>query len=225
MEGMKWLDTIRDAVRGMMSHVARILNAVTDGKLSPNTITLFGLFMHFPIALFIAKGYFGYAVIFLVIFGLFDTLDGELARLQKKTSNAGMLLDATTDRMKEVLLYSGVAYYFVERYTETTQELFLPEKLSLATLLATTVLAAGGSLLVSYVKAKGETALAGGNLSPNEVNRLFQDGLLRFEVRMAILIVGMMFSMKGLVIAIFIIAIFSWLTAISRLVAISRKIS
>lgn len=202
------LDTCRKLVRALMHHIARILNSVTRGRLSPNTVTLFGLFMHVPISLLIANGYFGYGALFLVIFGLFDTLDGELARLQGRASVAGMLLDASTDRMKEVLLYSGAAYALAT--------------MGYAHAAAWAVGACGASLCVSYIKAKGETAVAGSKLSPNEVNRLFQDGLARFEVRMFLLVVGLLINQ--LLAVLVIITVLSSLTAFSRLIKISKKI-
>lgn len=203
-----FLDACRNAVRGFMRVIANILNKLTNGKLSPNAITLVGLFMHVPIALLIANGYFGYGAILLVIFGLFDTLDGELARLQNRASAAGMLLDASTDRMKEVILYTGSAYALVG--------------LGQSHATAWAVAACGSSICVSYIKAKGETAVKNTNLTANEVNRLFQDGLGRFEVRMFILVVGLLASQ--LLPALVLITAISTFTAFERLIKISRKL-
>lgn len=203
------LDTVRDSVRSGMTRLARLLNTVSRGKITPNFVTLVGFGMHIPIALLIARGYFGYAAILLVIFGLFDALDGALARLQGKAGNAGMVLDASTDRLKEVILYTGVAYALIE--------MDKPYWVMWA------VLACGLSVVVSYVKAKGETAVAGGKFTANEVNRLFQDGLGRFEIRMAILVVGLLAN--RLEVAVAAIAIISGYTVLERLVKIMRKLS
>lgn len=203
-----FLDICRTIVRGWMRHIAKILNTLSGGKLSPNAVTLIGLAAHLPIAWLIATGEFWWAAGLLLVFGLFDALDGELARLQKRASSAGMLLDATTDRMKETALYCGVAY-----------ALILSDKPVDA---VWAVAACGASLCVSYVKAKGETAVSGGKLTPNEINRLFQDGLLRFEVRMSLLIIGLVTGwLAGVVITI---AILSSFTAIDRLVRITQKL-
>lgn len=192
-----------------MKYVASGLNTITFGKLHPNVITIIGLLAHVGIAYLIASESIDWAGGLLVVFGLFDALDGSLARLQNRSSNAGMVLDATTDRMKEVLLYVGTAYYFVT--TDTP----------LAAVWA--VAACGGSLLVSYVKAKGETAIKDSKLSPNQINRLFSDGVLRFEVRMFILIIGLLSN--KLMIAVIIVAIMAWFTAFQRLVKITNKLA
>lgn len=216
------LDSIRKWVRLAIRTLARFLNKLTGGNLSPNGVTIIGLLAHIPIAWLIATGRNNVlGAILLVVFGLFDTLDGELARLQGRASPAGMLLDATTDRMKEIILYIGVAANIMNRaplddalYGSLTNDVFNGLLLIVA--------ACGGSLLVSYVKAKGETAIKDTDLTPNEINRLFQDGLARFEVRMALLVIGLLFN--RLFFAVLIIAVLSWFTAISRLVKISRKI-
>ena len=203
------LNNCRDIVRRFMHGVARQLNSATGGKVSPNTITITGLVAHIPIAYYIAMGSNWVAAGLLIVFGLFDTLDGELARLQKRASPAGMVLDASTDRFKEVLLYSGVAYAII-----STGRPYLA---------VWAVIACGASLCVSYIKAKGETAVRGSSLTPNEINRLFADGLMRFEVRMAILVVGLLASQVAL--AVIVIAVLSSFTAIGRLLRITQKLS
>ncbi len=203
------MNSVSSAGRKVSFQVAKGLNRASGGRLRPNIITFTGLLAHLPIAWCIATGRFGLAAGLLVFFGLFDALDGGLAKVQNRASSAGMLLDASTDRMKEVILYTGAAYYFVAS--------------GMPFYAAWAVAACGGSLLVSYVKAKGETAIRDQKLSANEVNRLFGDGLMRFEVRMFTLIVGLLAGY--LWIAVVIIAVLSWLTAVQRLLRLSKKLS
>lgn len=206
---MNPLDVARSHIRTIMRSVARGLHAVSKGKLTPNAITLFGFAMHIPIAYLIATGDNYWAAGLLVVFGLFDALDGELARLQGKASSAGMVLDASTDRMKEVLLYTGVAYALAG--TDHPRQAVWA------------VAACGASLCVSYVKAKGETAVRDSKLTPNQINRLFADGLMRFEIRMLVLIIGLLSGQ--VVIAVAIIAVTATITAFSRLIHIIHKLT
>jgi len=203
------LDQIRLAVRKIMHMLARGLNTVSGGRLSPNSITITGLLAHIPIAFLIASSHPLWAALLLVIFGLFDTLDGELARQQHRDNAAGMLLDASTDRMKEVMLYAGAAYYFVATGHPYGS--------------VWAVIALGASLCVSYVKAKGETAIAKSGLSASEVNQLFADGLMRFEVRMALLVLGLLTG--WLLAAVVVIAILSIVTALQRLFLITNRLA
>lgn len=203
-----FLDASRDYVRGFMRKVARVLNKVSRGKITPASITLTGLFAHVIIAMYIGSRHFVIAGLLLIVFGLFDALDGELARLQHKESSAGMLLDASTDRMKEILLYMGIAYAFIA--------------MDRSGWAVWAVAASGASILVSYVKAKGETALSGKKLEPNEVNRLFADGFMRFEIRMTILVVALLINKVD--VALVVITVLSWWTAMNRLMTISEKL-
>ena len=87
------MEQIRNGVRTFMQHVAVGLDKLSGGRISPDAVTLVGLVMHLPIAYLIATQHFYWAAGLLVVFGLFDSLDGALARLQHKASPAGMLLD------------------------------------------------------------------------------------------------------------------------------------
>lgn len=198
------IDSVGNSVRTLMRNLAKLINKISNGRITPDFITYTSLFAHLPIAYLIAIGNFMWAGILLIVFGLFDALDGELARLQKADSPRGMVLDASTDRIKESLLYIGVAYFFVQN------------NLEIFAVWAVAVCA--GALLVSYIKAKAETAIKDKNLSANQINRLFKSGLMRYEIRMLVLIIGLLFNvLQGTVV---ILAITTWFTALLRLVKI-----
>jgi phosphatidylglycerophosphate synthase len=201
---------IKNLVRKWMRALAKLLNRISGGRITPNGVTLVGCAMHVPIGLLIATRHNLWAATLLTIFGLFDTLDGELARLQDRASVRGMLLDASTDRFKEVLLYSGTAY-----------ALALGSHPGSA---AWAAAACGASLSVSYVKAKGEAAVASGakTIPHATLNRMFADGLLTFEIRMALLILGLL--VHQLLAAVIVIAVLASYTAVQRLVRISQKV-
>jgi len=202
---------VKIAIRSVMRWIAKRLNQATRGKLTPNTVTLSGFVMHIPIALLIGSGHNLWAAVLLLVFGLFDTLDGELARLQNRDSPRGMLLDASTDRLKETLIYSGAGY-----------ALALGSHPAAA---AWAAAACGSSLSVSYVKAKGEAAIAASrtNLTHAELNRLFGGGLLSFEIRMVVLIVSLL--VNQLAAAVIVIAVFAGFTALQRLMQISKQLA
>jgi phosphatidylglycerophosphate synthase len=204
------INAIKTQIRTGMRYIARVLNKLTGGKISPDGVTIFGTLMHFPIAYLIGTGHFVWAAILLVIFGLFDTLDGELARIQNRASVRGMLLDASTDRIKEAILYTGVGYI-------------------LATgphpgMAAWAAAAAGLSVCVSFVKAKGEAAVASSKKEiPHHVlNHMFADGILTFEMRMFVLIVGLLAGFVD--IATVVVAIGAGFTVLQRLIRISGKL-
>lgn len=206
------VDVVRQAVRRVVLVVARWLNRLTAGKLHPSTVTVVGVVLHLPIALLIAGGsYWWLAALMLVVFGLFDALDGDLARLQHRVTNNGGFLDASTDRIKEVMLYTSAAYWFAQTARPSDA--------------AWAVAACGASLCVSYVKAKGEAVIAtdGKKLPYPVINKLFADGLLPFELRMVLLIAGLLSGYLFWAVAV--IAVLSAYTALQRMVRISRALS
>lgn len=211
MEMKRLIEVIRQAFRRVIRVVARFLDKATGGKLHPNTVTMFGLVMHIPVVFLIIADYWVAAAFALAFFGLFDTLDGELARVQNRVTNNGGFLDASTDRMKEVILYTGIAYWFAASANPA--------------LAAWAVAACGASICVSYVKAKGEAVVAsnGKKLPYTVVNKLFADGLLPFELRMFLLIVGLLSGYLIWFVAV--IAVLSAYTAMQRMALIGKALS
>lgn len=176
------VETASKSVRIMVRHAAVYLNNKTNGKISPNLITTLSLIGHLPIAALIATDQLVTAGLLLIFFGLFDVLDGELARLQKIASPKGMVYDAATDRIKETMVFSAVAYYISQSSA--------PEWSFLA------ALALGASLSVSYSKAKAEVSLAikKQQKDHHKINRYFSEGVASFEIRMALIVVGLLFN-------------------------------
>ncbi len=182
--------------------IAPVVNRATGGKLHPDAVTVGSFLMHIPIAWLIATQHNYWAALFLVIFGAMDALDGALARLQKRESARGMLLDSATDRMKEVLLYSGAAYAIIA----STGRPYLA---------VWAVAACGCSLLTSYMNAIGDAAMARFSVKKHAINKAFRGGLFPFQVRMLVLFVGLLSNRVPL--AIIVIAIGAAYTALSRL--------
>lgn len=202
------MQSIRGVVRAVMTRVASGLNKVTRGQLSPHVITVVGVCMHVPIALLIASGDFITAGMLLIVFGLFDTLDGALARVQKSESRAGMLLDSVTDRIKEILLYVGIAYYFVSVYDPNVA--------------IWAVAACGISLLVSYVNAWGEVVSSGVRTKEHQTNKKFRGGIMSFDVRMFTLVVGLLLNQVA--ITVIVITILAGYTVATRLIIVLRRL-
>ncbi len=205
------IEAIRQAFKRGIRALALPLNKLTGGKLTPNMITWAGLVMHAPIALLIATNHFVWAAVLLFVFGLFDTLDGQLAQIQKRESARGMLLDSVTDRMKEVLLYTGAAYGIIA----TTGRPYLA---------VWAVAACGCSLLTSYINAWGDAVMAKLPVKPKEhvANKAFRGGLFPFEIRMFILLVGLLSG--RLTLAVIVIAIGAAYTAFSRLARVAARL-
>jgi len=196
-------------VRAFMRRMARVLNRASGGKLTPNMVTIFGFLMHIPVAFLVATRHNLWAAGLLVVFGLLDTLDGQLAQLQKRESARGMLLDSATDRMKEVLLYIGAAYAIIQ----STGRPYLA---------VWAVAAVGCSLLVSYMNAWGDAVAAKYNIGKHSANKAFRGGLMPFEIRMTVLVVGLLSNRVAL--AVIVVAVGSAFTALMRLLGAYERL-
>ena len=203
---MVMIQATTDLARQIAFKLAQPLNRFFKGNLTSNHITLISFLGHFLVAGAIITEQWIVAAVSLAFFGLMDALDGAMARVQNNASPAGMLYDASSDRAKEALVYIGLTFYFAENGE------------SLGAMTATAAL--GGALIVSYVKAKGETALK----ASKNVNREFSDGLMQFQVRISALVFA--FLLPSLLIPVIsVIAVLSWFTAAQRLRSISGRIS
>ena len=170
-------ETIVAHVKVLMSKLAVQLDRLFRGKLRPAHITTLSLIGHIPAtwALWNNRPILG--AVLLAVFGLMDALDGALARAQKSVSKMGMFYDAVTDRLKEVMIYSGLAM-FVAQNEPKIYPWVVPAVV-------------GSSILVSYVKAKGEMAVSSGHHDKQLLNRAFSQGISRYEIRMFLLIAGL----------------------------------
>jgi CDP-diacylglycerol--glycerol-3-phosphate 3-phosphatidyltransferase len=119
----------------------RLVSVFRDSPVTPNMLTLFGLVITAAGAGVLALGNLGIAGVILLFAGLFDILDGALARASGKVYKYGAFLDSTVDRYSEGLIYLGLLIFFRGQTLQTVLVL----------------LALAGSFLVSYVRARAQS--------------------------------------------------------------------
>jgi CDP-diacylglycerol--glycerol-3-phosphate 3-phosphatidyltransferase len=203
------LEGIRNKIRAVMTALARGLDKLTGGKLHPNAITLTGFLLHFPVAYLIYDGELVWAGLLLIFFGLFDALDGALARVQKRSSNFGMFLDSVTDRLKEIIIYVGLGAYFVSTGDSA--------------LLVWLIGALGVSIVISYTNAWGEVVISKAKISKQHTtNNAFRSGVMSFDVRIFLLSIGLLFDILPLV--IFVIAGLGVVTIAQRIIVVAERL-
>jgi CDP-diacylglycerol---glycerol-3-phosphate 3-phosphatidyltransferase len=194
--------------RQMMTHVASILNRITKGRLKPTHVTVVSLLGHLPVAWALLTNRPVLAALLLGFFSLLDALDGALARVQKTASISGMYYDAVSDRVKEVIVFSALAVYIVNQI-----DLYIAWQV---------VAALGTSLLVSYTKAKGEMALAGTDANVQKLNRKFSAGLASYEIRVILLVLGLLFDKLPYILPLLIIL--NTITIITRFIDVNTAL-
>ena len=196
-------------VRAFMQNIAApFVNRVTGGRMTPDMVTIISFLMHIPIAYLIAVRLNLWAALLLIVFGLLDALDGALARVQNSESARGMLLDSVTDRMKEILIYMGIVYAVVAT-GHAYQTVWV-------------VAASGSSLLTSYINAWGDAVMSKYKVTKHETNKSFRGGLFPFQVRMFIVVLGLLTN--RLEWAVVIVALGAAYTVFSRLFGVFDKL-
>jgi len=120
--------------------------------LTPNAVTTIGFVLNIGVAvIFIVGGeegnrgdltYVGWAGGLILFAGLFDMLDGQVARLGNMKSTFGALYDSVLDRYSELIMFFGICYYLVAHHY------FLSSIFAFIAMI--------GSMMVSYVRARAE---------------------------------------------------------------------
>ncbi len=177
---------------------------------TPNTITWFGLIVAVGAAVLISTSHLFAAGFVVLVGGFFDIIDGALARNTNRTSLFGAVLDSTLDRLAEAVVLIGILVLFL--LAEGDSALFtLVNKEWAALLVGVTLLA---SLLVSYIRARAEA-----------LGLECQVGLFTRAERVVILALGLLLSQfdSALMIALAVIAVFSFVTAGQRLLYVWQQ--
>ncbi|SRR3954470_1660115 len=135
---------IKDGFVGLTRPLVRTL---IQGGVHPNAITTVG-----TLVLIGAGVAFGYGAIrlggaLLLLSGIFDILDGQVARLGSMSTTFGAFYDSTVDRIGEAAVFTGLMIYFLTGP--------LPLEL-VPTAFASALIALVASLLVSYTRARAE---------------------------------------------------------------------
>ncbi len=194
--------------------------------ISPNQITTFGFLLNIGATVILIVGaeqaeknnyhYLTWFGIVLLFAGVFDMLDGQLARRLDKMTKFGALFDSTIDRYSELIMFFGISYYLVS-YHYLLSSVFA-------------FIAMIGSVMVSYVRARAESlnveCKVGLMQRPERILTIGISAILygvithftgNFRIELGLLNVPLFENIAIFSIPIFIMAILTNMTAIKRL--------
>jgi len=177
-----------------------VVRLLAKTPITPSAITWFGFLLAVGAAALITTGHLFVAGFVVLIAGFFDILDGALARHTNQTTRFGAVLDSTLDRLAEAAVLLGILVLYARE--QLVAEILL---VSLALL---------GSVLVSYIRARAEA-----------LGLECQVGLFTRAERVIVLALGLLLNQidNALVIALAIIAIFSFITVGQRLIYVWQQ--
>jgi CDP-diacylglycerol--glycerol-3-phosphate 3-phosphatidyltransferase len=185
----------------------RARNALIESRLTPNMISMTGLFLNLVAAVLVTQRYFFLAGIAFIVGSIMDTLDGRYSRMSGKGTPFGAFLDSTLDRVEEGIVLTAVGAYFSSRGMDFA--------------VGAVVLAVLASLMVSYTRARAEA-----------LGVECKVGLATRAVRVVILSAGLVFA-KGASIfdvdllapAVYVLAVLSVFTVFQRVFHVRRALS
>ncbi len=178
----------------------KIVNGLALSRISPNTLTFIGLIINIIAAVFFgyAKGnnanrMFLYAGLTIIGAGIFDMVDGRVARQTNQVSIFGAFFDSVIDRYSDVAIFFGLLVYYARG-----------NRLFYVALVAFVMTAC---LMVSYTRARAE-ALIG----------TCKVGFMERPERIVCVIIGALFNKWGVMAAaLWVLAVMSTITVIHRI--------
>ena len=191
---MNLIDIRRNLAYRITGPVVRILS---KSGITPNTLTFVNLALNIIAAYVIAVGYFLLGGVLVLVAGIFDLLDGALARFNKQTTRFGAILDSVVDRISEAAILCGLLIWYIPQ-----------EEAGLEIVLIFTVLV--GSFLISYIRARAEG-----------LGWQCQVGLFTRAERVIVLAIGLL--VNQIFIALCVLVVFVFITVVQRLVYLRKQ--
>jgi len=166
---------------------------------TPDMLTLLGLLLNVVATAAFAVAQLRWGAAIMLVAGLCDILDGQVAREGRKETKFGALLDSTTDRYSEIFLYFGIGAYFIRQNEWVASGVLF--------------FALSGSLMVSYVRARAEG-----------LGEECKVGFMQRPERIVALAVGGLFGHQGLIVVLVILAVTTNFTVLERLAYIRNRL-
>ena len=171
--------------------IDRIVRALALSRINPNALTFLGLIINIVAAWQFARGRFLIAGLVVIGAGIFDLVDGPVARTTNRVTRFGGFLDSVVDRYSDLALYMGLLVY----YASINRSFYI----------VLTAIVMTGSVMVSYTRARAENSIPSCKV-----------GFLERPERIVLIIIGALTDRMAPV--LWVIAILSNITVIHRMI-------
>ncbi len=160
-------------------------------RINPNVLTFLGLVINGIAAVLLARGKFLAAGLVMMTAGLFDMVDGRVARETNRVTAFGGFFDSVIDRYSDLVLLMGLLVYYasIDRFFY----------------IVLTAVVMTGSVMVSYVRARAECVIPKCKV-----------GFMERPERLVLLIIGALFNRMAPV--LWVIAVLANITVIHRMI-------
>ena len=191
---MTWTSAVG---RGSRTLLYNIVHGLALTRINPNYLTFLGLLINIGAAVLFGYGnadnqaaMFRWAALTIIGAGIFDMVDGRVARATGQVTEFGGFFDSVIDRYSDVALYFGLLVY----YARAGRFFYI----------VLTALVMVTSVLISYTRARAE------NMIPK-----CKVGFMERPERIVLVIIGALFNRMGPV--LWVIAVLSTITVIHRI--------
>jgi CDP-diacylglycerol--glycerol-3-phosphate 3-phosphatidyltransferase len=181
--------------RGIGLFFGRIIQAIVSAlalsRVHPNVLTFIGLLINIWAAFLFSYGRFVTAGLVVIGAGLFDMVDGRVARETNRVTRFGGFFDSVLDRYSDLALLVGLLVY----YASINRFFYV----------VLTAIVMTGTVLISYTRARAENTIAKCKI-----------GFLERPERVVLIIIGALANRMAPV--LWVIAVLSNITVISRII-------
>ncbi|HTG72201.1 MAG TPA: CDP-alcohol phosphatidyltransferase family protein [Terriglobia bacterium] len=167
-----------------------IVNLLAALRVKPNILTLIGLFINVFAAVLFANGMFTWAGLVVLFAGIFDMVDGEVARRTGHVTRFGAFFDSVIDRYSDMILFFGLVVWYAKL-----------DRIFYAGLVVISLI---GSIMTSYTRARAESLIPACKV-----------GFLERPERIVLMIIGALTNRMGA--AMWVMAILSNWTVSQRI--------
>jgi CDP-diacylglycerol--glycerol-3-phosphate 3-phosphatidyltransferase len=171
--------------------IDRIVRWLALSRIHPNVLTFLGLLINIWAAWLFSQGSFRWAGVVVIGAGLFDMVDGRVARATSQVTRFGGFFDSVLDRYSDLALYIGLLVY----YASINRFFYI----------VLTAIVMTGSVMISYTRARAENSIPKCKV-----------GFLERPERVVLIILGALGDRMAAV--LWVIAVLSNLTVIHRMI-------
>jgi len=176
---------------GCNTIIVGIVRGLALARIHPNVLTFIGLLINIYGAFLLAQGNFRAAGYVIIGAGIFDMVDGRVARETNQVTRFGGFFDSVLDRYSDLALLMGLLVY----YGNINRPLYV----------VLTAIVMTASVMISYTRARAE----------NEIPTC-KVGFLERPERVVLLIIGALFDRMAPV--LWVIAVLGNLTVVHRMI-------
>lgn len=179
-------------------YIRKVAKWVIRRPINPNFLTFGGLVLNLVAGILLALGQWFVGAWVILGAGLFDLLDGAMARNQGDVTPFGGFFDSVIDRYSDFSLFLGIAIFYLRTQASGT--------------IVLAIVALAGATMVSYTRAKAETVIPKCNV-----------GVMERAERILILAAGALST--WMIPALWIVAILSHVTVAHRIYYTWRELN